>query len=259
VNWGQDRWSLIYGKMSPAFPYDTTRTDLDVLERYLGAVVASGNGNRIRLVDTTGGILPRAIGFLIDRMRKKIGNLPIEVHCHNDFGLATATTLAAAEAGPDFLSTTMDGLGERAGNTPTEEIVVALRVLYGLDIGILLNRIEGVSLEIERMSKVRLQPQKSIVGRNAFSHESGLVAGRVLSNPFTGESVSPTLVGRIRKIQVGKKSGLATIEAKLEELGLNADVPKARKMLEKVKEASISKKSALSDSEFRKIVKEVLG
>ena len=76
--------------------------------------------------------MPRAVGLLVNRMRESIGSLPIEVHCHNDFGLATATALSAAEAGVDVLSTTMNGLGERAGNTPTEEVAVALRVLYGL-------------------------------------------------------------------------------------------------------------------------------
>ncbi len=245
----------LYVTMSP---YDTTRVDLDFLDRYLKAVFGTGNMDRVRLVDTTGALMPRAIGFLVDRMRQTIGNLPIEVHCHNDFGLATATALAAAEAGVDVLSTTMNGLGERAGNTATEEVVVALRVLYGLDLGVALEKINKVSREIQGISGVRLQPHKALVGKNAFRHESGLVVGGVLTNPFTGESLSPELVGQKRKILIGKKSGLASIQARLKELGLEVEKTKEREVLERVKQASIDKKADLSDSEFRRIVKEVL-
>lgn len=245
----------LYVTMSP---YDTTRADLNFLDRYLKAIFTTGNVDRVRLVDTTGAIMPRAIGFLVDRMRQTIGDLPIEVHCHNDFGLATATTLAAAEAGVDVLSTTMNGLGERAGNTATEEVVVALRVLYGLDLGVALEKIDKVSREIQRISGVRLQPHKALVGKNAFRHESGLVVGGVLTNPFTGESLSPELVGQRRKILIGKKSGLASIQARLKQLGLEVDKTKERELLERVKEISIEKKSSLSDAEFRKIVQEVL-
>jgi isopropylmalate/homocitrate/citramalate synthase len=245
----------LYVTMSP---YDTTRTDLDFLDRYLRAVMAPGHIDRIRLVDTTGAIMPRAIGFLVDRMRQTIGDLPIEVHCHNDFGLATAVTLAAAEAGVNVLSTTINGLGERAGNTATEEVAVALRVLYGLDLGIRLDRIDKVSREVERISRVKLQPHKSVVGKNAFSHESGLVVGGVITNPFCGESFSPGLVGRGRKILIGKKSGLASIRQRLKVLGLEVEESKEREVLERVKQVSIEKRASLSDSEFRKIVKEVL-
>jgi isopropylmalate/homocitrate/citramalate synthase len=237
-------------------PYDTTRADLDFLDRYLRAIVAGGNVNRVRLVDTTGAIMPRAIGFLVDRMRRSVGDLPIEVHCHNDFGLATATTLAAVEAGVDVVSTTMNGLGERAGNTATEEVVVALRVLYGIDLGIALDKIGQISREVERISGVKLQPHKSLVGKNAFSHESGLVIGGILNNPFTGESLAPELVGRSRRIVIGKKSGLASIKAKLKEIDLEDDINREQQILQKVKQIALDKKGSLSDSEFRKIVEE---
>lgn len=239
-------------------PYDTTRVDLNFLDRYLKTVVADGNIDRVRLVDTTGAILPRAIGFLVDRMRRTIGDLPIEVHCHNDFGLATASMLASAEAGADVLSTSMHGLGERAGNTATEEVVVALRVLYGLDLGIALDQIYKVSEEIVNISGVKLQPHKSVIGMNAFSHESGLVVGGVLNYPFTGESFSPELIGRSRKILIGKKSGLASIQKRLKELHLEIDKTKEREVLDLVKQVSINKKAALSDEEFLKIVKKVI-
>jgi isopropylmalate/homocitrate/citramalate synthase len=239
-------------------PYDTTRADLNFFKNYLAAITENSIVDRIRLVDTTGAIMPRAIGVLVNFMRKTIGKLPIEVHCHNDFGLATATTLAAAEAGVDVLSTTINGLGERAGNTATEEVAVALRVLYGLDLEMDLTILYKVSQEIQKISRVRLQPHKALVGKNAFSHESGLIVQGVLENHFAGESISPELVGRTCKILIGKKSGLATIAAKLKEMNLEVNVIKQRDILEKVKEVSIKKEKLLDDAEFRAIAEKFL-
>lgn len=239
-------------------PYDTTRTDLDFLENYLAAIMESASADRIRLVDTTGAIMPGAIGFLVNFMRKTIADLPIEVHCHNDFGLATATTLAAAEAGVDVLSTTINGLGERAGNTATEEVAVALRVLYGLDLKLDLAILYMVSQEVQKMSRVRLQPHKALVGKNAFSHESGLIVQGVLENHFAGECISPALVGRTCEILIGKKSGLATIAEKLKEMNIKSDIVQQRNILERVKEASIQKGDLLNDAEFKEIAEKFL-
>ncbi len=180
-------------------PYDTTRVDSGFLNRYLCAISQNQSADRIRLVDTTGAIMPRAIAFLVELMRRTIGDLPMEVHCHNDFGLATATALAAAESGVEVLSTTMNGIGERAGNTATEEVAVALRVLYGVDLGIDLALIYDTSREIQKLSGIRLQPHKALVGDNAFSHESGLIVQGVLENTFVGECISPRLVGQRRR------------------------------------------------------------
>ena len=117
-------------------PYDTTRSDPEFLQRYLSDVVSQGTVDRVRLVDTTGCIAPHGIVRLVQVMRDAIGEIPIEVHCHNDFGLAVANTIAALAAGANLISSSFNGMGERAGNPPTEQIVMALRVLYGLDIGI---------------------------------------------------------------------------------------------------------------------------
>ena len=114
-------------------PYDTTRADPSFLEKFLKTVTHEGWADRVRIVDTVGGITPQAIGYLVQKMIELAGK-PIEVHCHNDFGLATANTLAALSAGAKVSSTSLNGMGERAGCAATEEIALALYILYGIRI-----------------------------------------------------------------------------------------------------------------------------
>ena len=152
--------------------------------------------DRVRLVDTVGAASPEGVRFLIGFMREALGDIPIEVHCHNDFGLGTANTIAAALAGADYLSVTVNGLGERAGNTPLEEVVVALKVLYGIDTGVATGRLKQVSDEVERLSGVGLQPHKAVVGANCFRHETGTVVAGLMRDPFTAEPYAPEVVGQ---------------------------------------------------------------
>jgi isopropylmalate/homocitrate/citramalate synthase len=236
-------------------PYDTTRADLGLLERLLRSFEREDCVDRIRLVDTTGAASPEAIEFLVHFMIDASGGIPIEVHCHNDFGLGTANTIAGARAGATYLSLTINGLGERAGNTALEEVVMALKVLYGVDVGIDTRGLRAVSEEVERRSGVHLQTHKAIVGRGAFTHETGMVVAGVLNDPFTAEAYAPELVGQVRSIVVGKKSGKASIQFKLEQIGVSADEPTLAAILADVKDRSIQLKRALSDDEFSDIVR----
>jgi isopropylmalate/homocitrate/citramalate synthase len=233
--------------------YDTTRADLGLLERLLRMFEREGCVDRIRLVDTAGAASPEAITFLVHFMIDASGGIPIEVHCHNDFGLGTANTLAGALAGASYLSTTINGLGERAGNTALEEVVMALKVLYGVDLGVNTTLLRAISEEVERRSGVPLQAHKAIVGKGAFVHETGMVVAGVLNDPFTAEAYAPELVGQVRSIVVGKKSGKASIQFKLEQFGLSADEQSHAAILADVKARSIELKRALSDDEFRHI------
>jgi isopropylmalate/homocitrate/citramalate synthase len=237
-------------------PYDTTRADLGLLERLLRAFEREGCVDRVRLVDTTGAATPEAIQFLVRFMIDASGGIPIEVHCHNDFGLGTANTIAGAQAGARFLSTTINGLGERAGNTALEEVVLALKVLYGVDVGLDTRQLQAISKEVERRSGVPLQQHKAVVGKGAFVHETGMVVAGVLNDPFTAEAYTPELVGQARSIVVGKKSGRASIEFKLAQLGVDADEASTGAILADVKTESIRLKRALSDDEFRKIAEQ---
>lgn len=126
-------------------PYDTTRADAGFLAKVVSAVAAAGTADRIRVVDTIGCAIPGGITELIGIIRAAAPDLPLEIHCHDDFGLATANTLAATVAGVEFVSTTMNGIGERSGNAATEEVALALEALYGIDTGLDLARLTSVS------------------------------------------------------------------------------------------------------------------
>ena len=232
-------------------PYDTTRCELPLLEALLKAFARDHSVDRVRLVDTTGAASPEAIRFLLRFMLEAGDGIPIEVHCHDDFGLATANTVAAALEGASYLSTTINGLGERAGNASLEEVAAALEFLYGIDTGLNLESLPEVSDLVVRHSHVALQPHKAVIGQNAFSHESGLVVSGLLRDPFTAQAYAPELVGRKRHIVVGKKSGRASIEAKLAELlpdaAATTDIDA---VLADVKTRSIALERSLEDEEF---------
>jgi isopropylmalate/homocitrate/citramalate synthase len=240
-------------------PYDTTRCDLPLLERLLKCFQAAGCVDRIRLVDTVGAGTPETIRYLVGFMAEASGGIPIEVHCHDDFGLATANTIAGALAGAAYLSTTMNGIGERAGNAPLEEVVVALRVLYGIDVGIDLTMLPGLSAEVVARSGVPLQPHKAVVGENAFAHETGMVVAGLLKDPFTAEAYDPGVVGRARSIVLGKKSGRAVVEYKLQLLGFPAEPDLVNAALAEVKRRAIEKGRVISDEEFRELARRLSG
>ena len=232
-------------------PYDTTRCDPDFLDRLMAEVVACGTVDRVRLVDTVGAASPEAIAYLTRRMKAILGDkVLLEIHCHDDFGLAVASTLAGALAGADVLSTTINGLGERAGNTATEEILVALKLLYQVDLGADLSKLMAVSQLVERLSNAPLQKHKAIVGKHAFSHESGMVVAGVLEEAFVAEAYRPELVGQQREILIGKKSGAKSLEAKLHQSGIYLDPDAVKHLLQDVKELALVKKRSLTDEEF---------
>jgi isopropylmalate/homocitrate/citramalate synthase len=240
-------------------PYDTTRADLPLLERLLQAFQREGCVDRVRLVDTVGAASPEGVRFLVGFMRQALGDIPIEVHCHNDFGLGTANTIAAALAGADYLSVTVNGLGERAGNTPLEEVVVALKVLYGIDTGVATEQLKPVSDEVERLSGIALQPHKAVVGANCFRHETGTVVAGLMRDPFTAEPYAPEVVGQSRQVILGKLSGAASVRYKMTELGIGAADADITTILAAVKERSIALQRSLDDDEVRRIADDVLG
>ena len=235
-------------------PYDTTRAELPFLRRLVGALERAGTVDRLRIVDTTGCALPAAIAFLIGQIREKAPTLPLEIHCHNDFGLACANTLVGIEAGADYVSSTINGLGERSGNAATEEVAMALEVLYGVDTGLALRKLTEVSRLVAELSGVRTQVNKAVVGESAFRHEAGMVVAGLLQDPFTAEAYEPELVGQRRQILLGKKSGLVSISHKVKELGLPVPEESFPAILERVKVTAVAKHRALTDEEFMTLV-----
>lgn len=235
-------------------PYDTTRAKMDFLKQYLKAVTKQGHVDMIQIVDTVGCANPSAIRYLVSNVREVVEDIPVEIHCHNNLGLATANTLAAVEAGAESIYGCINGIGEGVGNVAIEEVAIALLSLYGVDTGLRYDKFVEVSRLVENLSGVKLQRNKPIVGTAAFSHESGLVVTGALKVPFSAEAFSPELVGQTRNIVLGKKSGKDSIRFKLDELGIEAAEEQIEEILREVKEKSVEKRSTVTDKEFKEIV-----
>ena len=235
-------------------PYDTTRVELPFLLEVVGELAKAGV-DRLRIVDTTGCATPEGISRLVRDVAVAAPDLPLEIHCHDDFGLATANTVAAVVAGAAYVSSTINGIGERSGNAATEEVALVLEGLYGIATGLDLGKLAVTSSTVARLSQVPLAPNKAVTGAGAFRHEAGMVVAGVLQDPFTAEPYEPLLVGQTRQIVVGKKSGLAAIAYKVRESGLKLAQENLVGLLEAVKSLATEKGRALTDAEFIELAK----
>lgn len=235
-------------------PYDTTRAELPFLRRLIGEIRDAGTVDRLRIVDTTGCALPGAISTITSAIRYIAPDLDLEIHCHNDFGLACANTLAALDCGATYVSSTINGLGERCGNAATEDVVMALEVLRGYRTGIQIAQFKALSELVSRLSRVAVPVNKAVVGENAFRHEAGMVVAGVLKEPFTAESYAPELVGQKRQILLGKKSGLVSVAYKLKTLGLTVPDEQHAAILERAKELATRLGRHLDNDEFRSLL-----
>ena len=233
-------------------PYDTTRSELPLLRRLLDQFNHTKAVDRVRIVDTTGCATPQIVGFLVREMRQ-VTDIPIEIHCHDDFGLAVANTIAGVQQGAEYVSVTVNGIGERSGNASLEETALALKVLYGVDCGLDMTQFVAVSQLVEELSGIALQAHKAVVGSGAFSHESGMVVAGLLKEPFTAESYVPELVGQKRDVVLGKKSGVASVEAKLKQLGIAMPADKLQGILADIKDEAVKTKRPVGESRLREI------
>ena len=213
---------------------DATRTELPFLKEAYKVAVEAG-ADRINVPDTVGVITPKKMEMLIKEL-KKVVKVPISVHCHNDFGMAVANSIAAVEAGASQIHVTVNGLGERAGNTPLEEVVMALYSLYKGKIKINTKLIYETSKLVSKLTGLPIPPNKPIVGENAFAHESGIHVRGVVEMPATYEPISPELVGRKTILVAGKHAGTRGIKKEVEELGFKPTEEQLKQILQKVKE-----------------------
>jgi isopropylmalate/homocitrate/citramalate synthase len=241
------------------FPMDCTRSRPEFFTRVLQEVGALPEVDGVSLVDTSGSLTPQAATYLVKQM-KEITQKRIEVHTHTDFGMGVATSLAALTAGAEVIHASIGGLGERTGNTPLDEAAVSAKTLYGVDSNIKFEKLYDISNEILEISRFQIAPSKPIIGERAFTRESGMGVDLVKTQPLALFGVTPSWVGQEPKYVLGKKSGVASVEMKLEDLGLPAlDDEKKNQVLLRVKNLGLEKKGLVEDDEFAAIVKEVTG
>ena len=236
---------------------DGSRAEVEFLKSFFLTGIAGG-ADRICLCDTVGVLTPEKCYNLIDTLCKSISK-PISIHCHNDFGLATANTIMAVIAGAQYAHVTVNGLGERAGNAALEEVVMALTSLYRFKVNIKTNKLYELSTTVSRLTGVPVQPNKPITGENAFTHESGIHAKAILANPSTYEPIQPEIVGVRRKLMIGKHAGMFSVKAILEEeLNIHPSEEQLNEIFMRVKSIG-DKGKTVTYSDLQAIAEAVMG
>lgn len=236
---------------------DASRSDMDFLIQFARAAKEAG-ADRLRYCDTVGILEP----FLTyERIRTILQHvdIDIEMHTHNDFGMATANALAGVRAGAKYVGVTVIGLGERAGNAALEEVVMALKHIMGIDLGFKTEMFREIAEYVSRASGRELPAWKAIVGSNMFAHESGIHADGALKNPKTYEAFHPEEVGLERQIVIGKHSGTAALRAKFAEYGIHLSEFQARELLPKIRAYCVQLKRPLFDKELMYIYEDYFG
>ncbi len=222
---------------------DTVRAPFDFVERLYRDVQDAG-ADRLVVADTVGIMTPLTFRWYLEEFQRRVHPKELSVHCHNDFGLATANTLCAIECGARAPHVCVNGLGERAGNASLEEVVVALEALYGVRTGIRTERLTELSRLVEELSGVPVAANKALVGYNAFSHEAGIHTHGVLAHTLTYEPLQPHVVGARRNMILGKHTGKAAVIEKLKERGITAPDPLLLELLRRIKAETESRSKA---------------
>ena len=235
---------------------DASRADLEFLLRFAAAAREAG-ADRLRFCDTLGILDPFDTFNVISFLVKRTG-IDVEMHMHDDFGMATANTLAGVKAGATHVNTTVNGLGERAGNAALEEVVMALKHIGKVDLGLHTERFRELSEYVASASARTIPAWKSIVGTNVFAHESGIHADGVIKNPLNYEAFAPEDVGLERQIVVGKHSGSRTIYRKFQEFGLELSREDCDAVLAMVRATAVELKRALFDKELMYIYRDYI-
>ena len=220
---------------------DTFRADLDYVTTLYNSCIDAG-ADRVVLSDTIGIMTPTGIRWYLEEVKRRFKPAQLSVHLHNDFGLATANNLAALEMGIEVPHTCVNGIGERAGNAPFEELVLALESVYGYDTGIDVSRMYEVSRLVEKLSGIPIPVNKAVVGYNAFSHESGIHADGVIKHTGTYEPMQPELIGRERRFIFGKHTGSSTVLDRLRKHGIEPTKAQLQQIVEGIKQVAESRR-----------------
>ena len=239
------------------FPYDTTRAREEDIENLLTNLMKNSNPDSIGVVDTMGCALPEAIQYLVKKF-KRLTNLPVEIHTHNDFGMAVATEIAGINAGAQVAHTCINGLGERTGNAALEEIITSLYMLLGIKNNYQIEQLLPLSRYMQDITGIECADNKPIVGKRNYTRESGIGVDLVVKNPLAMFATNPSIFGRTGNVVLGKKSGKLSVIYHLEKLGIkNASDEKVLQILSKVKQLGIQKKTLITIDEFKEIVEQI--
>lgn len=237
---------------------DATRTPIPrLIEAF--KMAEERNADYISVADTVGILNPTTATYLVDQIYNAIDTQKTKIcmHCHDDLGLAVANTLAAAEAGAFQLHTTVNGIGERAGNAALEEVLMNLRVQYGID-RYDLHSLVDLSHEVRDASKIDVAINKAVVGQNAFSHESGIHVAAILENPRTYELFLPEMVGGKRNLIVGKHTGTKALAGIIKDIGCELDEENFCKLFDQVKVITETEQRSVERDELEKMIRNIL-
>lgn len=234
---------------------DASRADMDFLLRFINEAKKAG-ADRFRYCDTVGVLEPFSIKKNIETIVKNT-SFNVEMHTHNDFGMATANALAGVVGGANYIGVTVNGLGERAGNAALEEVLMASKYVYGYEVDVDTKMFKEVSEYVSKASGRELPAWKAIVGSNMFRHESGIHADGAIKNPENYEAFDPSEVGLERQIIIGKHSGKAALINKFKEYDIELEKELADDVLYKVRDLSVKLKRALFDKELVQIYKDL--
>lgn len=245
------------------FTIDATRSDINWLLDLVENVAKEGHMDAFTLVDTFGVMSPQATTYFTKRVKERIAK-PLEIHFHSDFGMGVANTINAVLAGAEVIHSTVLGIGERAGNTPMEETVMALLTMYGIDVGINYGKINELSQLVRELSGIQIPSSRPFIGDGAYSIESGIVTGWFRNAyedaPTTLYPVHPNFVGRnAPQILMGKKSGVDNVMVWAERMGITVDNDEALEIVRLVKIKSHDLKRTLTEKEFEEIAQTVKG
>lgn len=234
---------------------DASRADFKFLKELYTAGTDNG-ADRLCYCDTVGMLTPEK-SFNIFSELAFSAKAPVSIHCHNDFGLATANTVAAFRAGAAQAHVTINGIGERSGNASLEEVVVQLEHLYDVQTGIKTENLYKISRLVSRLTNIPVAPNKALVGGNSFTHEAGIHVHDLVKNTTSYEPISPEFVGRTRRVVLGKHAGTSSIELALTELGLDANPAQKQEIFKRVKEMG-DKGLHVTDADLQTIAESVM-
>lgn len=243
------------------FTIDATRSEMKWLLNLVDKVAMEGHMDAFSLVDTFGVLSPHAAYYFAKKTKERLKH-PLEVHFHSDFGMGVANTIMAVTAGAEVIHSTVLGIGERAGNTPMEETVLALLTMYGMDAGLKYDKLNELSALVRKLSGTTVPSSRPFIGDGAYSIESGIVTGWYKNvfdkNPTTVFPVNPKFVGHAEpEILMGKKSGIDNIEIWAEKLGVDLTEEEAMDLLMAVKLKSHDAKRVLNEDEFGRLAEKV--